>query len=98
VLWINHRQSLEACDRAKILIGANEVIDRSGLMQVKGDGQLDCVESAEPTTRPVLVDEIASGVEVSVQHPYGSNKILIDVGPEAALELIVLDRALESKK
>jgi len=90
VLWIDHRQPFEACDRATILIGANEVIDQSSPMQVKGDGQLDCVESAEPTTRPVLVDEIASGVEVSVQHPYGAKKMRIDVGPEAALELTIL--------
>ena len=32
VLWIDNRQPLEAGDRAEILIGANEVINRSGLM------------------------------------------------------------------
>jgi hypothetical protein len=36
-MWIDHRQPLEACNCAEVLIGANEVIDWSGLMKVKGD-------------------------------------------------------------
>ena len=44
-LRIDYRQPLEACNRAEILISANEVVNLGGLMKMECYGQLDCVKS-----------------------------------------------------
>jgi hypothetical protein len=87
---IDHRESLKSCDCAEILIGANEVVNRSGLMEVEGDSQLDRVEGAEPMVDPEPIDQIARRVEVGIEHPEWAKKTRVDVDPEATLELTVV--------
>jgi hypothetical protein len=89
-LWVDDRQPLDACHHAELLIGANEIIDWRDLMEMKGDGQLDSVQGTEPPTHPVIVEEFASGIEVSVEHPDRMKETAIDVDPEATLELTII--------
>ncbi len=54
LLWIHRRTTGHGSDSTEPLIGGNEYSDLSKLVQIKGDGQLQSIQSAETFGYPIL--------------------------------------------
>ena len=79
LLGIDDPEPLECGDLAEPLVVTDEIINRSELMDVKCDAELERIESANLTVEPVVGDQISGAVKVSVEQPEDSITTMGDV-------------------
>jgi len=80
LLRIDDGQAFKQGEVAKPLVGANELVDGSWLLNRVSDGELKGVERAGLSCLAVLCNEVAGRIEVRIQNSNRSERAIPHIG------------------
>ena len=86
LLGIDDGQPLEQGNVTKPLVGADELIDGGGLLNRESHRELKGVKGVDLPRLPVPGDEVAGGLEVSIQDADRGHRAIPDIGVEPQVE------------